>query len=34
MGNRLSTPWHDILFKGYGLNKIVHLESMNATGYK
>ncbi len=30
----MSIPWHDILFKGYGLNKIIHLESLNATGYK
>lgn len=27
-------PWHDIRFRGYGFNKIVHLLHMNYTGTK
>ena len=34
MCDRRNVPWHDHLFKGYGLNKIVHLEHMNSTGYR
>ncbi|GAX83398.1 hypothetical protein CEUSTIGMA_g10823.t1 [Chlamydomonas eustigma] len=34
MCDRRSVPWHDHIFKGYGLNKIMHLEHMNSTGYK
>ena len=34
MCDRRNVPWHDHLFKGYGLNKIVHLEHMNSIGYR
>ncbi|KAG1657204.1 hypothetical protein FOA52_008237, partial [Chlamydomonas sp. UWO 241] len=32
--DRLTAPWHDARFRGYGQNKIVHLEHMNATGFR
>mmetsp|Transcript_18483 Transcript_18483/g.39704 ORF Transcript_18483/g.39704 Transcript_18483/m.39704 type:complete len:458 (+) Transcript_18483:258-1631(+) len=32
--SRTSVPWHDIIFRGYGLNKIVHLEHLNTSGYR
>ena len=32
--NRLLVPWYDARFRGYGQNKIVHLENMNWTGYR
>lgn len=31
--DRLSTPWYDARFRGYGQNKIIHLESLNVSGY-
>ena len=32
--DRLLVPWYDARFRGYGQNKIVHLEHMNWTGYR
>eukprot|EP00798_Chlamydomonas_sp_ICE-L_P004033 gene4033-14112_t len=32
--DRVKAPWHDNLFKGYGLNKIIHLESLNFSNHK
>jgi len=32
--NRILVPWYDARFRGYGQNKIVHLEHMNWTGYR
>ena len=32
--DRLRVPWYDSRFRGYGQNKIVHLENMNWTGYR
>ncbi|GAX73256.1 hypothetical protein CEUSTIGMA_g710.t1 [Chlamydomonas eustigma] len=32
--DRMMVPWYDSRFRGYGQNKIVHLENMNWTGYK
>ena len=32
--DRLSAPWHDVRFRGYGQNKIVHVAAMNATDFK
>lgn len=32
--DRMDVPWHDVRFRGYGQNKIVHVASMNASGYK
>lgn len=34
MCDRRSVPWHDNTFKGYGLNKIMHLEHMSSLGYR
>mmetsp|Transcript_23209 Transcript_23209/g.50938 ORF Transcript_23209/g.50938 Transcript_23209/m.50938 type:complete len:525 (-) Transcript_23209:908-2482(-) len=31
--DRSVAPWHDVRFRGYGQNKIVHIAHMNATGY-
>lgn len=31
--DRLATPWYDMRFRGYGQNKIIHLESLNSSGY-
>ena len=32
--DRLLAPLYDARFRGYGQNKIVHLEHMNHTGFK
>lgn len=32
--DRAGVPWHDGAFKGYGLNKILHLEHLRAGGYR
>ena len=34
MVDRKVAPWHDVRFRGYGNNKIVHIAHMNATGFK
>ena len=34
ISSRLSTKWYDYRFRGYGKNKIVHLEHMNASGFR
>ena len=31
--NRKSVPWHDVRFRGYGQNKIVHVAHTNASGF-
>ncbi|GAX83397.1 hypothetical protein CEUSTIGMA_g10822.t1 [Chlamydomonas eustigma] len=32
--NRKAVPWHDVRFRGYGQNKIVHVAHVNASGFK
>lgn len=32
--DRMLAPWHDVRFRGYGQNKIVHIAHMNATSFK
>lgn len=31
--NRKAVPWHDVRFRGYGQNKIVHIAHTNASGF-
>ncbi|MEW5320424.1 MAG: hypothetical protein WDW38_011499 [Sanguina aurantia] len=31
--DRKNTPWHDVRYRGYGWNKIVHLSLLNFTGF-
>ncbi|MEW5303855.1 MAG: hypothetical protein WDW36_006508 [Sanguina aurantia] len=31
--NRIKTPWFDMRFRGYGRNKITHLDSLDTSGY-
>lgn len=31
--DRVATPYHDMRFRGFGMNKISHIESLNASGY-
>lgn len=33
IATRASPPWYDVRFRGYGQNKIVHLEALNASGH-
>ncbi|KAG2492047.1 hypothetical protein HYH03_009545, partial [Edaphochlamys debaryana] len=32
--DRLTSPWHDIRFRGYGMNKVMHLYHLNGLGYQ
>lgn len=32
--DREVAPWHDVRFRGYGQNKIVHIAHMNASDFK
>ena len=32
--DRMDTPWYDSRFRGYGKNKIAHLEVLNHSGYR
>ena len=32
--DRLAVPWYDARFRGYGQNKIVHLEHMKQLGFR
>ena len=34
MCDRMAVPWYDPRFRGYGKNKISHLEQMNRTGFR
>ena len=34
IANRKIIPWHDVRFRGYGQNKIVHIAHTNASGFK
>ncbi|KAG2499595.1 hypothetical protein HYH03_002536 [Edaphochlamys debaryana] len=31
--DRHGSPWHDVRFRGYGMNKIAHVMHLNASGY-
>eukprot|EP00195_Chlamydomonas_chlamydogama_P013139 CAMPEP_0202906838 /NCGR_PEP_ID=MMETSP1392-20130828/40458_1 /ASSEMBLY_ACC=CAM_ASM_000868 /TAXON_ID=225041 /ORGANISM="Chlamydomonas chlamydogama, Strain SAG 11-48b" /LENGTH=185 /DNA_ID=CAMNT_0049595503 /DNA_START=44 /DNA_END=601 /DNA_ORIENTATION=- len=31
--DRRAVPWHDVRFRGYGQNKIVHVAHVNASGF-
>ena len=32
--DRLAVPWYDARFRGYGQNKIIHLEHMKQLGFR
>lgn len=32
--DRKDVPWHDVRYRGYGQNKIVHVASLNASGFQ
>lgn len=34
VADRLLVPWYDARFRGYGQNKIVHLEHLNSSGFR
>lgn len=34
IASRSLIPWHDVRFRGYGQNKIVHIAHANASGFK
>jgi hypothetical protein len=33
IASRRDIPWHDVRFRGYGQNKIVHVAHVNASGF-
>ena len=33
VANRKDVPWHDVRFRGYGQNKIVHVAHTHALGF-